>query len=322
MLAIANTTEPGPNCVNKDPTQGLHLIMELRHIRYFMKAAELKHFTHAAESLHVSQPTLSLHIQQLEKEFGSPLFDRVGRNVRLTEAGEVLLKHAHLAMSALDIARDEIASLKGLLSGSLRVGATLSFMDNHLPLWFSLFARKHPQVRVTVRMGTVTDMEEWLLAGYLDLAIAFLPSQSDSLESEELFKEEIVVAISENHPTASKKTLTEADLANLPLAHISSGFSVRRLFDARMAQHNIRPKVILEIDDVHALIKIITANGAATVLPRLTATEYPNLRIFPMPGGPLVATAGIMWQHGIHLSPAAQAFKDIVRSTVQKVSNN
>src|SRR5476649_2683156 len=108
--------------------------MELRHIRYFIKAAELKHFTKAAESLNVSQPTLSLHIQQLEKEFGSPLFARVGRNVRLTEAGEVLLKHAHLAMSALDNARDEIASLKGLLSGSLYVGTTLSFMDKHLPL--------------------------------------------------------------------------------------------------------------------------------------------------------------------------------------------
>lgn len=291
--------------------------MELRHIRYFIKAAELRHFTRAADALHVSQPTLSLHIQQLEKEFGSPLFDRVGRNVRLTDAGEALLKHAHLAMSALDNARDEIACLKGLLAGSLRVGATLSFMDRHIPLWFSLFAGKHPQVHVTVRMGTVNDMEEWLLAGELDLAIAFLPSQSDALESEELFREEIVVAISENHPMAAKKTLREGDLANLPLAHISSGFSVRRLFDARMAQQNIRPKVILEIDDVHALIKVITANGAATVLPRITAKEYPNLRIFPVPGGPLVAAAGIMWQHGIHPSPAAQAFKEIVRTTAR-----
>jgi LysR family cyn operon transcriptional activator len=292
--------------------------MELRHLRYFIKAAELKHFTKAAESLHVSQPTLSLHIQQLEQEFGSALFDRVGRHVRLTEAGEVLLKHARLAMSSLTVASDEIASLQGLLSGSLGVGSTLSFMDRHLPQWFSLFASKHPQVHVTVRMGTVDNMEDWLLAGDIDLAIAFLPSQSDALELEELFKEELVVAIPENHPASSKKTLSEQDLANLPLAHISSGFSVRRLFEARISQQKINPKVILEIDDVHALIKIITASGAATVLPRLTAKEYPNLRIFSMPGGPLLASAGIMWQHGIHPSPAAQAFKEIVRKTVRE----
>jgi LysR family transcriptional regulator, cyn operon transcriptional activator len=292
--------------------------MELRHIRYFIKAAELKHFTKAAESLNVSQPTLSLHIQQLEKEFGSPLFDRVGRRVRLTEAGEVLLKHAHLAIGSLDTARDEIGSLKGLLSGSLCVGATLSFMDKHLPLWFSLFTAKHPHVRVIVRMGTVNDMEQWLLAGHLDLAVTFLPSQSEVFESEELFKDELVVAISDNNPTALTKTLTEEDLANLSLAHISSGFTVRKLFDARMARQKIKPRVILEIDDVHALIKVITANGAATVLPRLTAKEYPNLRIFSLPGGPLTATAGIMWQHGINLSPAAQAFKNIAQSTVRK----
>ena len=91
--------------------------MELRHIRYFLRAAELLHFTRAAESLHVSQPTLSNHIQQLEEEFGTPLFER-GRRLRLTEAGELLLGYARNAVCELERAKEEVANLQGLLRGT------------------------------------------------------------------------------------------------------------------------------------------------------------------------------------------------------------
>jgi DNA-binding transcriptional LysR family regulator len=79
-------------------------LMELRHIRYFIRAAELLHFTHAAESLYISQPTLSIHIQQLEEELAAPLFIRTGRQVRLTEAGQIFLVHAQQSVRALELA--------------------------------------------------------------------------------------------------------------------------------------------------------------------------------------------------------------------------
>src|ERR1700677_2542702 len=91
--------------------------VELRHIRYFIKAAELQHFTRAAESLYISQPTLSIHIQQLEEEFGTELFSRVGRQVRLTEAGELLLARSRRAVSELETAEEELNAMKGLLRG-------------------------------------------------------------------------------------------------------------------------------------------------------------------------------------------------------------
>ena len=101
--------------------------MELRHIRYFVRAAELLHFTHAAESLYISQPTLSIHIQQLEEELGAPLFNRSGRHVQLTEAGQMLLIRARQSIRELELAQEEIADLKGLRRGTLRIGALISF---------------------------------------------------------------------------------------------------------------------------------------------------------------------------------------------------
>jgi len=88
--------------------------MELRHIRYFIRAAELLHFTRAAESLYVSQPTLSIHIQQLEEELGATLFERAGRHarpVRLTEAGHRLLKHLRNALRELELGKEDVAEL-------------------------------------------------------------------------------------------------------------------------------------------------------------------------------------------------------------------
>ena len=95
--------------------------MELHQLRYFIRAAELLHFTRAAESLYVSQPTLSSHIQQLEKELGCPLFDRVGRRVRLTEAGQLLLDHARKAIREVDVSKEAVAELLGLRRGALRL---------------------------------------------------------------------------------------------------------------------------------------------------------------------------------------------------------
>src|ERR1700733_6443804 len=109
--------------------------MELRHIQYFMRAADLLHFTHAAESLYISQPTLTIHIQQLEQELGLPLFDRVGRNVRLTEAGAVFQDNARKAMRELEIAMEEAADMKGLKSGTLKLAALQFFGQEFLPIW-------------------------------------------------------------------------------------------------------------------------------------------------------------------------------------------
>src|SRR5690242_6831244 len=113
--------------------------MELRHLRYFIRAAELLHFTRAAESLYISQPTLSIHIQQLEEELGTPLFARVGRNVRLTEAGELLLIRARQALNELENAGEEIGAIVGLTRGTLRIAGLPSFSSRVLAPWIAAF---------------------------------------------------------------------------------------------------------------------------------------------------------------------------------------
>ncbi len=145
------------------------------------------HFTHAAESLYISQPTLSIHIQQLEEELGVPLFTRTGRQVRLTEAGQLFLVRAQQAVRALELAQEEIADLQGLRRGTLRIGTLFSFSQELIPKWLVIFNNAHPQIQVVVQSGVPDEVEQTVLAGTVDFALSFLPPESEEIETEGLF---------------------------------------------------------------------------------------------------------------------------------------
>ena len=124
--------------------------MELRHLRYFTALAEQLNFTRAAEATHVTQSTLSHQIKQLETEIGQRLFDRIGKRIVITDAGEQLLGKVKHALSEID---DGLRALRGAaeqLSGNLRIGVTHTFNISLLPTCIDAFLRKHPSVRVTV----------------------------------------------------------------------------------------------------------------------------------------------------------------------------
>ena len=107
--------------------------MELRQLLYFVKAAETLHFTEAAEAVFITQSTLSQQIKQLETELGMLLFDRVGKHVRLTEAGRVFLQHARKILAETDKARQAITDLNNLVTGDLKIGITYAFSSLILP---------------------------------------------------------------------------------------------------------------------------------------------------------------------------------------------
>src|SRR5581483_6091263 len=120
------------------------MIVELRHVRYFLAVADALHFTRAAELLHVSQPTLSHQIRQLEEELGVPLFDRIGKRIRLTAAGDAFRLHAKTSVEALRAGQNAIGELENLVAGTVRIGVIHSFNTVLVPTSVSTFLRLHP----------------------------------------------------------------------------------------------------------------------------------------------------------------------------------
>jgi LysR family cyn operon transcriptional activator len=282
--------------------------MELRHIRYFVRAAELLHFTHAAESLYISQPTLSTHIQQLEEEIGAPLFDRVGRNVRLTQAGCAFLIHALQVSKELDIAKAEIAELSGLLTGSLRLAALPLFGQELLPTWLAGFHTQYPQIQILARAGSHQQFQKELLAGDIDLALSFLSTESDGLDSLLLFSEPAIFIVSNEHPMASKVTVRLKDVCSVPLATVGKSSPARKQFDHACVEKKLTPNIMVEMSDIRGILEIVKRGNAGTVLIPRVLKDHIGLKDIPIQDAQMQIDFGVLWRSQGNLSPPAKAF--------------
>lgn len=290
--------------------------MELRHIRYFIRAAEFLHFTRAAESLYVSQPTLSTHIQQLENEIGAPLFERVGRHVRpvrLTEAGHRLLTHLRSALREIDLGKEEVAELRGLVSGTLRFGSTHVFSQRLVSTALSVYTARYPEIRIVMKLGTSNDIEQGILERDIDVGLAFLPPDSEDVEYEVLFSDEVVLVVSQRHPLAGTTQLPISELNELPLALPGAGFSTRRLVDMHFAREKISPKIILEINDIPALLTLVEKGTLGAMVSRRAVENLSGFSVISISGARLLRAAGILKHKDVYLSNAAKAFVELVK---------
>ena len=145
--------------------------MNLSQLYYFRKLAELEHYGKASEELFITQPSLSNSIGNLEKELGVPLFERVGRNVRLTSYGAEFNEHVCVALSEIDKAIDLMKLYSSGLSGQIRIGAVISIQRNFLPLLLSSFRKEFgDNIDFDIHQETTYDCLKGLLDGKLDVA--------------------------------------------------------------------------------------------------------------------------------------------------------
>ena len=289
--------------------------MELRHLRTFVVAAEALHFTRAAERLDVSQPTLSLQIRELERELGVPLFDRIGRTVRLTEAGAVFRAHAVRALREVEAGQGALADLRGVRRGTLRVGVTHSFSARLIPRAVAQFRADHPGVGVVVAKTSGRAVEQALAAGTIHLGIAYAPPEDPDVRAETLFSEEVVVVVASGHPLARLPRVELTDLGRHALVLITREFSTRRLFDDRLRDAEIQPEIAVEMNDIDSLLEVVRLGTGASVLSRRAVADPKahGLALIPIVGPEMTRTAALLWHVEAYQTAAALAFAQVVR---------
>ncbi len=288
--------------------------MELRQLLYFVKAAETLHFTEAAEAVFITQSTLSQQIKQLETELGMLLFDRVGKHVRLTEAGRVFLQHARKILAETDKARQAITDLNNLVTGDLKIGITYAFSSLILPA-LSPFLEKYPGIKVYIEYGTPEELEKKLLLAELDFMLAFINKTSDEgLEMQPLFNSRIVMVVSRKHPLAGAKEISLKELEGVALALPGRGFISRIQLDELLRKNNIHPRVRVELTDVHSLLTLVKKENWATILNEKAVIGWDGLVVVPIAGKGLSNRSFIVWQKGVYRKKAAELFvKRIVK---------
>jgi DNA-binding transcriptional LysR family regulator len=285
--------------------------MELRQLRYLVAVAR---FTQAALDLHIAQSALSQQVGRLERELGVELLRRTTRRVEVTEAGEVVLARAQRVLAEVDGMRADLDALRGLVRGTLRLGGVPPVGPVHPVALIADFSRAYPGITITVREEVAFELLGQLRDGSLDVVMALVDTDAlDGLEGVRLFDEELVVIAPPDHPLARAKSVRVERLADEALVTYAAGSSLRDALSALVPSG----RVVAEANELET-VRELTARGlGVTLMPRsIAASHGDRLAIRPLRPRQAVPFS-LVWRGGERPTPAAQAFRAHVLSTMR-----
>lgn len=264
--------------------------MDLRQLRYFLAVAEELHFGRAAVRLHMSQPPLSVHVGRLERELGTPLFERSTRRVRLTPAGEHLRLRAEGLLAEVEAVRAELRDFADGLSGALTAGFVSSASYTVLPAVVSAFRDRRPNVDLRLSPLTSGEQLDRLRAGTLDVGIVRDEAPHDpDLSVEVVFEERLVACLPVGHALADRGEVTAEEIVQLPL--ISYPVSLMPGYVARVAEvlrvADGAAQVVEEVVHQETALGFVAAGVGTSILPESVRHLVPvSIVTVPLAGSP------------------------------------
>ena len=285
--------------------------MELHQLRYVIAVAAHGSFTKAAERLYLAQPSLSVQIRKLEQELGTPLFERLGRRVRMTAAGEAFLPHAHRAVFEAEEARERVAEVRGLARGRVVLGVLPSVGARLLPTVLAQFTSEHPQVEVRLLEQNVSgEFERLVHDGQLDLAVIRMPKQRADLRGQRLVREPLLALMPPGHPRADGPDIDLSELAGEPFVGMQPGYGLRDLMDQSCRAAGFSPRVVVETTQLSIVHGMVQAGIGVSLLPRLAVGNEVVAR--SLRDRSACRELGVVWRSGAPLEPAAREFLDLM----------
>ena len=288
--------------------------MEIRLLRYFLAVAEAHSFTGAAHALGISQPTLSHQIRKLETYLGTPLFDRAARNVTLSSAGTTFKPYCDRVLKELDSGVLAISELKGLMRGTLRMAVFHSFANSGLGPVFAQFARLHPGVRIEARLLPRMEMERDLIAGALDLAVAYVSEDTEHIDAEKLTQEELVLVVGSQSRLVTGGRLQMRRIVDLPLVLLTQEFAARQFLDRFFESRRLQPRVSIEMNAVDPILAVVRNSELATVISEGAVGKADGARVVRLVDPAPRRSLAILWRRGAHRSAAASRMAEMIRS--------
>ncbi|MGL6094955.1 MAG: LysR family transcriptional regulator [Fimbriiglobus sp.] len=287
--------------------------MELHRLRYFVAVAETGSFTRAAEREGVTQPSLSQQILELEKSLNTRLFDRLGRKVVLTAAGEQLLPAAQAVLTAVADAERAVRSRDG---GELRAGAIPTVAPYLLPAVARKFLKTHPG-RLRLLEDRTERLLEALLAGELDVGVMALPIRDDRLHVEKLFSESLLLAIPSDHRLAGHETIRLKDVAEEPFLVLDGLHCFGdQVFSLCRRAGGFEPRVVCKGEQLGTLLEMVAVGVGVTVVPEMAAAaETSKKRVYrPLAAPAPTRTLCAVWHKQRFRPPAVRDFVDLLKS--------
>ena len=282
--------------------------MELRQLIAFKEVASHASFTAAATHLHLTQSAVSQQIKALEDECNVTLFDRSGRLVRLTNAGQVFLSHVERILAQVENARVEMAEMAGGARGRCRLASLPTIAAYLLPRALATFQRRYPGVEVQLMEAVQLQLLEWVQQGTVDFSIVALPVQDPHLQSASLLHNDFVLVVPKDHRFAARHIVKLAELVTERFILFPRGAGGREQFMEACRQVGFEPQIAFEIEDRETILGLVAAGVGITLLPRIIAhhTRVDGPIMVDIVEPRLRREVGVVWRRNRYLPQSAR----------------
>lgn len=294
--------------------------LSFRGLDLFAAVAKHGSVSGAAAAMYVTQPAVSKAIAGLERHFGTALLERGRGGSTLTEAGAVLYAQARVILGAARVAEEEIALLRGLGRGSLRIGASTTIATYLLPALLGTFHRQYPGIHLRVTSANTHDIAAALVDGDVDVALVEGPVHDDRIAVREWRQDELVVVAGAHHPHAGRGAISLEALAAELFVVREPGSGTREVAEGALREHGLVPRDTLEVGSTAAIMQTVAAGlGVAIVSAAAAADQLTlgTLKVLDVPSMVIRRSFTELGVPGRRLSPAAAAFTALLRPSVR-----
>lgn len=285
--------------------------MELHQLRYFVAVAETGSFTRAADRCLVAQPSLSQQIQKLERFLQKPLFDRLGKSVRLTEAGEALLPRARKILSEVAETSRELSEDPGPGRGKLCIGAIPTIGPFWLPPILMQFLKRYPGVEMHLREDVTSNLLAALHEGEIDLAFVALPIVDLQLEARVVRRERLLASVPRGHRLCKQKTIELTDLAEEPFILLGDMHCLTgQITD--YCKTKFVPRIACQCVQLPTIQKLVGLGLGISLLPEMACIAETGVAYKAMHAPEPTRTLGVVWHKHRYQSANVKALLELV----------
>ena len=292
----------------------------------FHMVAKCKSFTRAAESLGLTQPAVSLQIKSLEDECGMELFERVGKNILLTDAGKTLLLYVEKILHTMEEAKRALKEAQDPLSGEIKFGASILSGIYVIPPILGKFKREHPHVTFSVKIRFARDLIESIEDNKIDFAIMGEGDKSQrkqGLSFTSLLEDELVFVTSPMHKLASKKTVSAYEVLNQDLILTEKYSATRNYIDSEFNRYGVCIEPYLELGNIEVVKKLVAEDFGSSILSWISVKREVaegNLHASKIEEMNLVRRVFLVKRKGKKFLPATNLFLSFLKSETGSIT--
>lgn len=291
--------------------------MYLIQLKYFLTVARCEHMTHAAEELHIAQPSLSKVISKLEDELGVPLFERVGRQIKLNNFGRTFLYRVERIFFELENGKRELSEMLkkerlNITIAANNIGPFSKILEGYLVI--------SPNTVFGHTMGSTEKMKKQLQDGEVVFCITSPPIEDDFIDCIPLTVEEIFLVVSKKHKFATYEKINLIEAAREPFVCLKEGYGIRDLTEKLCRQAGFNPNIVFETDISTNLMELVNSNMGVALLPRLQWSDVqPELSVsIPIKEPVCSRTIALSFVKDHYLSGNSIQFKDYLINFFKK----